>query len=308
MGAEPDIQAQAAEHRSEPPGKRLRAGREAAGLTLEQAGAQLRLAPEVIEALEGDDFSRLPPPIFVRGYVRSYATELGLPADELVDAYTDAVGGDHAPSLSRTGAMQTQVRSGDARMRWATYLISVVLIVLVALWLYNHEFRAPADRPAVPAGSEAPAAATAPASEAAPSAPTPEVSAAASQPQPAAPTPTSQAQPAAAPAPEVEATPAAPAAPAAEAPSTPAASPAPAAAGQTLQLSFSGTCWVEVRDAKGKRLLTRLAKAGEQVTVNGKAPFQLLLGNAPVASIRLDGKPFDATPFVQGKVSRFQVK
>jgi len=302
MGAEPDIEAQAAEHRSDPPGKRLRAAREAAGLSREQAGAQLRLAPDVIEALERDDYGRLPPPIFVRGYVRSYASELGLPADELVDAYTDAVGGDHAPSLSRTGGMQTQVRSGDARMRWATYLISAVLIALVALWLYNHEFRAPARTPAVPATAEAPA----PTAQPEPSAPAPQASAA-SQPEPPAPVQPPQATEA--PAPEPKAAPETPAASAPEAAAPTPAAPVPAAAaGQTLQLSFSGTCWVEVRNADGKRLLTRLAKSGEQLSVNGKAPFQLLLGNAPAVSIRLDGKPFDATPFVQGKVARFQVK
>jgi len=299
MGAEPDIEAQAAERRSDPPGKRLRAAREAAGLSLEQAGAQLRLASDVIEALERDDYDRLPPPIFVRGYVRSYASELGLPADELVDAYIDAVGGDHAPSLSRTGGMQTQVRSGDARMRWATYLISAVLIALVALWLYNHEFHAPAE---APSASEAPTPA---------SAPTP-------QPEPAVPAAPSPAEATPAPETDTNVAPEAPAATPAETPAT--ASPAPAsstatelapaqtAAGDTLGLRFRGTCWVEVRDANGKRLLTRLAKSGEQLTVSGKAPFHVLLGNAPAVSIRLDGKPFDATPFVQGKVARFQVK
>jgi len=294
MGAEPDIEVQAAERRSDPPGKRLRAGREAAGLSLEQAGAQLRLAPDVIEALERDDYGRLPPPIFVRGYVRSYASELGLPADELVDAYIDAVGGDHAPSLSRTGGMQTQVRSGDARMRWATYLISAVLIALVALWLYNHEFHAPTEAPPTT-----------------PSAPAP-------QPEPAVPTAQSPAEATPAPETDTSVVPEAPAAAPRETPATtspaPASStatasaPAQAAAGQTLGLSFRGTCWVEVRDANGKRLLTHLAKSGEQLTVSGKAPFQVLLGNAPAVSIRLDGKPFDATPFVQGKVARFQVK
>ncbi len=310
MGAEPEIHEQDIT-RANPPGSRLRAGREAAGLTVEQVGAELRLAPEVIEALERDDYGSLPPPIFVRGYVRRYAGELGLPADELVDAYTSVVGGDQSPPLTRTGKMHTEVRSGDARMRWATYGIIALLIILVAVWLYNREFRGASapESAAPPAEATAPTAApeaTAPATS--PSVQPPAGSAAeggtATTGEAPAPTaaPSQAEQPSASPAPESAPAPV---------PSQPeAAPPAPAAeaAGHSLGLTFTGTCWVEVRDATGKRLLMRLAKAGEKLSVDGQPPFHVLLGNAPAVRVSLDGKPFDASPFVRGRVARFEVQ
>lgn len=68
-------------------GARLRHAREAAQLTIQDVAQHLRLKLAVISALENDEYQKLPAPMFVKGYLRMYASMLGLPADEIVNSY-----------------------------------------------------------------------------------------------------------------------------------------------------------------------------------------------------------------------------
>jgi len=56
----------------------LRSARQAAGLSLEEVAAELKIRLKHLEAIEAGDFEDLPPPAFTAGFVRSYATLLGL--------------------------------------------------------------------------------------------------------------------------------------------------------------------------------------------------------------------------------------
>lgn len=59
-------------------GARLRKTREAAGLSVADVGARLKMPTRVVESLEAEDWSRLGAPVFVRGQLRSYGRLLGL--------------------------------------------------------------------------------------------------------------------------------------------------------------------------------------------------------------------------------------
>ena len=67
------------------PGKRLRAARQAQGLTLEEVSRHLHQDIAVVTALEEDNYESLPGQTYVMGYLRSYAKLLKLPEEELVD-------------------------------------------------------------------------------------------------------------------------------------------------------------------------------------------------------------------------------
>lgn len=58
-----------------------------AGLDLEQAAEELRLSPQILKALENEDFAHLPEPPYVRGYLRGYAKLAGVDAKELIRTY-----------------------------------------------------------------------------------------------------------------------------------------------------------------------------------------------------------------------------
>lgn len=72
-------------------GNVLEAKRTARGLSLADAAAATRIRLRHLTALESDDFSELPP-VYVRGYLRTYATFLDLDGPALVDAYDSTVG------------------------------------------------------------------------------------------------------------------------------------------------------------------------------------------------------------------------
>ena len=58
--------------------------REALGISAIEAADLLNLTQRTIEALERDDYERLPSRVYVSGYVRAYSKMLGLDADDLV--------------------------------------------------------------------------------------------------------------------------------------------------------------------------------------------------------------------------------
>lgn len=68
-------------------GEELAAARQAKGLTLEAVSDATRIRPDYIEAIEQMDPRRLPHGPYAAGFVRSYATFLGLDADAAVERF-----------------------------------------------------------------------------------------------------------------------------------------------------------------------------------------------------------------------------
>ncbi|MBW1730327.1 MAG: helix-turn-helix domain-containing protein [Deltaproteobacteria bacterium] len=68
-------------------GQRLKEAREAKGLTLEQVFEHTRVRISMVEAMEKEQWDALPSPVFVKGFLRSYAKLLGVDEDELIDLY-----------------------------------------------------------------------------------------------------------------------------------------------------------------------------------------------------------------------------
>lgn len=68
-------------------GSRLRQAREWRGLTLRDIAATTKISMMALRAIEQNDFDHLPGGVFRRGYIRAFAAEVGLDADELVREY-----------------------------------------------------------------------------------------------------------------------------------------------------------------------------------------------------------------------------
>lgn len=73
-------------------GEELRDARIALGYSLEEAAARLRINRRYLAALEEGRVRDLPGPAYALGFVRSYATALGLDADEMVRRFRDSSG------------------------------------------------------------------------------------------------------------------------------------------------------------------------------------------------------------------------
>ncbi|GAB4322957.1 MAG: hypothetical protein Kow0010_04000 [Dehalococcoidia bacterium] len=65
-------------------GESLRRARAERGITIEQAAEQTRISAAFLRALEAEAFDQLPAPVYVRGFLRSYATFLGLDYEPLL--------------------------------------------------------------------------------------------------------------------------------------------------------------------------------------------------------------------------------
>ncbi len=74
-----------------------------------------------------------------------------------------------------------------------------------------------------------------------------------------------------------------------------------------LSLRFSDDCWLQIYDADRRRLLSRLAKKGESLNLEGRAPFDVKLGNAAAAIIVVNDRQIDFEPPQGRRVLRMQV-
>src|SRR5260370_42507817 len=68
-------------------GARLRDARERRGVTLRQIANATKISVSVLEALERNDISHLPGGIFGRAFVRSYAVEVGLDPEAIIQDF-----------------------------------------------------------------------------------------------------------------------------------------------------------------------------------------------------------------------------
>ena len=122
------------------PGAQLRAAREAAGMSVDQAAQQLKLAPRQVKALEDQDFAHLPGRTFTRGFVRNYARLLNLDASELLASLPDAGEAPalEAPALQSTGAIISELPATETRgpgfTRWLIPLVLVGCVVAAAAY------------------------------------------------------------------------------------------------------------------------------------------------------------------------------
>jgi len=73
-------------------GRWLLQERELRGLARGEVSKLTKLAPAVIEALESGDPERMPPKAYVFGYLRSYASVVGLDPDDVVLRWQEVVG------------------------------------------------------------------------------------------------------------------------------------------------------------------------------------------------------------------------
>ncbi|MGE0625414.1 MAG: RodZ domain-containing protein [Pseudomonadales bacterium] len=311
------------------PGADLKAARESLQVSIREVADALNLPARVIEALETDDYERLPPTVFTRGYLRSYARLLELPSDALLARYPEVTEEVEIASDTRTG---THAVVSGSRSLLLPVSIGVIVIVALLVWLLRDD-----DAPA-PASRPSPAV-TAP--ETGPQSPPPESMSpeARSLPEPVIATGTDseiggdaaaaavveapQAVEPESPTPEVPATVTPPTdEPAAAAPIvearepqtfvTPEAQPVTGVVRERritefgddqMMLRFTEDCWVEVKSLDGAGLYSDLNRAGATLVLTGRAPFRLLLGYAPGVSLEFNGEPVALSRYSRNNVA-----
>ena len=293
-------------------GARLRAAREAAGLSLDQVAQQLKLAPRQVKALEDESFGELPGRTFSRGFVRNYARLLHLDAQDLLAHLPDVSQAPalESPTLHSTATRMAELPSATAPKtglgRWLIPLILIGCIVAAAAYewyrggLSNNaepartvsdatDHRAPATSATVTSATATSASGVAlpnPLASSSPTAPSQTVASQSEAPQSAL-----------------------PAASMGNSVATPAGGLASAAPGDAvLLLTYQGPSWTEIRDRSGQLVVSRLVAAGSVEPVKGAPPFDIVLGNAHVVTLVYRGTSVDLSPYTRQNVARLTLQ
>lgn len=128
-------------------GQWLQRTRESKGVSLEQAAAATRITKNYIDALEQENFTRLPAPAYCKGFIRLYAIYLGIPPDEAVARYERVTGAKEAVRRVVNERPHTETSSNQkSRHRLVLPLILFSIVVLMSL-VIDRDQSSPPRRP-----------------------------------------------------------------------------------------------------------------------------------------------------------------
>lgn len=132
-------------------GQRLRAAREAAGLSVAEVASRLKTPSRFIEALEAEEWGRIGAPVFVRGQLRSYSRLLGLPVQP-VQMASGVAPIEPTPLVPRTHTPRMQRIADQVGGRLVYIVITALIILPVWVATQSHmagvQEAAPLDLPA----------------------------------------------------------------------------------------------------------------------------------------------------------------
>ncbi len=282
----------------ETPGSILRKAREAAKLTHTGVGLALHMTGQYIRFLEADEYSKLPGTTFVKGYLRAYGRFLQCDVDKLMACY-ERLNANAADVTSRTESVSRNRRRHDLTIRWAFSMTVIVVIGLVAGWLFVGREQTAARDDTVTRQLAVLETTTSQAlnSEAliqGTVAVTPTAIPAATLATTIMPLANELASLASVVTIEQ----------AAEAPLNSNISIIPSTNGtrqltltgegsDLLQMIFRGNSWVEIDDASNVRLYNEMLSTGDTLNIHGTTPFHVLLGDASQVDVTLNASPID---------------
>jgi cytoskeleton protein RodZ len=107
-------------------GERLKRERELREVTLEEITSATRIGPRFLEALENEEWEKLPGGVFNRGFVRSVARYLGLDEESFLAEYDLA----HGPIVHTTP--QHNANHFSSRPRWVPFVGLLALLIIFA--------------------------------------------------------------------------------------------------------------------------------------------------------------------------------
>ncbi|MGH9721971.1 MAG: helix-turn-helix domain-containing protein [Bryobacteraceae bacterium] len=277
-------------------GDKLRHQRLQRGITLDTVASDTKIGARMLEAIEAEEFDRLPGGVFRKSFVLQYARYLGIDEEPILSDLKQRSGFDTAPSLPGEAEVNGTHESFGAEPEWrlpslgkksgaGSYVGSLLGFVAVILgcaavytW-WQKETRVAGEEMARHAPTLKPEAASPP--SAAPQ--TKRQDPAHGAPSPASPGSTSASTPGAT-----------AAAPSASPSQPPSSAPAPGlpVSGQPVRVNLTAgeETWVQI-SSDGKRVFSNSLHANETKVVEAAEKVRVLVGNAGGLEVSLNGKP-----------------
>jgi cytoskeleton protein RodZ len=120
-------------------GATLREARERRHLTYEQVEAEIKIRAKYLRALEEEEFDSLPSGTYVRGFLRAYASYLGLDGRLFVDEYASRFGTRHDDELfsRRRERPMTQRRESSSAVLVALIAVVAIGVLFFVAWRFG---------------------------------------------------------------------------------------------------------------------------------------------------------------------------
>ena len=131
-------------------GSVLKEARTRKAVSLEEVHAKIKIHPRVLQLLEEDKFDKLPSPLFVKSFLKSYADFLDLSGDELLENYHKQ--GEKAPEqvlfikTADEREHESKPNPGRFLVLGAVYFVIAVAAVGAVLYFKSHPGRLPVIR------------------------------------------------------------------------------------------------------------------------------------------------------------------
>ena len=263
------------------PGALLREKRNESGKSMEQVAKALHLSLKQLRALERDDYEQLPGETYIFGYWKSYANYLDISIDESVAAYKRdlrATVADESP--------QTRHQLNDATMthkRMGMWTLSLLGIFLMVAW-YGKQLSTPTAQIEDITFNQAQAES--------------EENTATEQSIEQFPKQSQEGQLAF----DDEVT----EEEESEEANTAAHSSQPRHA-KRISFVVEEKSWLEVYDDNETSLIRRVVKRGDNLTVEGKSPFSVFIGNANGVAVEYEGELISVRPHGDSVFAHFKV-
>ena len=128
----------------------MRLARETRGIALRDISEQTRISMRYLEAIEADDYRRLPGGIFNRSFVRAYAKHIGYDEQQALEEYSAMMRerGEATDEVSnRQPRSMVYTDDGDQRSPLKTVLLAIIILALLSLgvwaawYFYEHKIR-----------------------------------------------------------------------------------------------------------------------------------------------------------------------
>ena len=116
-------------------GEEFRSAREARGLTLSDVAEQIHIRSVYLNAIENEDWTAIGAPVYVRGFIRTYARFLGLDAEDAVAMFNR-----YAPverAVAAVALTSGDDRGGSGPSLWVL-IGSLVAVLLVGFVGYEY--------------------------------------------------------------------------------------------------------------------------------------------------------------------------
>jgi cytoskeleton protein RodZ len=122
----------------------LKSLRESRGLTLKDIFERTRISVINLEAIEKEDFHVLPPPVFTKAFIKTYAKTLGVDSGKMLGRYEQYLETLKAPS--QKGEINTSPQTAGKKfthMLWSLSILTGVGIIAFSVSLYKSDVDIP---------------------------------------------------------------------------------------------------------------------------------------------------------------------